>query len=256
MTSLLPYTFVFSPAVGGLTYLQLVNRLMRECGASSSANPLSTVADQTGEPLRFVEWIDQAWLEIQTKHDDWPWMRSSSLLGGGVSFATVAGTGSYPLGTGTGTVGIEATGFGKWEERSFRNYPTGSPTSEIFMTRIGFDRWRDGYMYGAQRSARSRPTVVAVGPDQSVCVGPMPTSGYTIIGDYYWQPVPMSADADYPYGLPAQFNMAIVYLAMIYYGEYEAAPEVVTRGREGYAKLMRQLEALRARRVGVAGALA
>ena len=48
--------------------------------------------------------------------------------------------------------------------------------------------------------------------------------GYTITGDYFRSPTEMVADGDLPTGLPAQFHMAIVYLAMTYYAGYEAAP--------------------------------
>lgn len=248
-----PYTFQFG-GPGGTSFLGLVQRAIRECGATGTT--IATMVGATGEPQRFGDWINQAWLELQTKHDDWPWMRSSVLVGGGVSFPTVAGQGSYALGTASGTVGISSDTFGKWDRYSFRNNPTGVSTGEIYMEPIDYDVWRDGYMYGAQRNARSRPTVLAVGPSQEICLGPMPADGWTVTGDYYRAPVAMAADDDIPLGLPSQFVMLIVYQAMVYYGEYEAAPEVVTRGQSGYGKMVRELEALRFREITTAGALA
>src|SRR3954469_11295296 len=101
--------------------LDLVQRLAIECGVSGTVD---TTIDQTGENLRLVGWIDTAWQELQTKHDDWAWLRSSVLLGGGASFVTVAGQAYYPLGSGAGTSGVTAAALGKWEEGSFRCFPT------------------------------------------------------------------------------------------------------------------------------------
>jgi len=52
----------------------------------------------------------------------------------------------------------------------------------------------------------------------------------------------MTADADIP-ALPAQFQMAIIYRAMMSYGAYEAAPEVYQRGELEFGKLMRRMTA-------------
>lgn len=233
--------------------LQLVERLAQECGAEP---PTSTIA-QVGEDLRFVNWVDQAWSEVQSKRQDWRWMRSSNILGEGVSFTTIAGQVEYQLGTGAGTVGVEADAFTAWVKDSFRNYLTASGVSnEIFMDPIGFDAWRDGYMYGAMRTVQTRPVAIAIGPNNQLCLGPPPAVGYTITGDYFMAPTAMEADDDTPTGLPLQFHMLIVYLAMTYYARYESAPEVLDAGQSGYATLMRRLESLQAQTIHAGGPLA
>lgn len=237
-----------------MTFLQLVQRLVAEC---ASAQSISSIVSQTGEALRFVNWASQAWTEIQAMHDDWEFLRSSSLLGSGVSFATVSGTSSYPLGSGAGTVGVTAANFGKWIPDSFRNYATTVGTSsEVFMDPIDFDVWRDAYMYGAMRNVRTRPMAVAIGPDKSLCLGPVPNALYTVTGDYYAAPSTMSVDADTPTGLPSRFHMLIVYKAMQYYAAYEAAPEVQARGNDGWSSLITELEAAYGPKIRMAGARA
>lgn len=210
--------------------------------------------NQTGSLGRIVGWISAAWNEVQTEHDDWDWMRSSSLLGAGVSFTTVAGKASYPLGTVAGTCGIAT--IGKWAKRSFRNFTTAVGfTNEIFMDDESFEVWRDLYMYGAQRTVQTRPIIIAVGPDNSLCVGPPPDATYTITGDYFVAPTAMIADIDVPTNLPVQNHMIIVYKAMMKYAAYESAPEVYTRGQTEYAKELAKLEALRLPQMGFAGSL-
>lgn len=238
-----------------MNLLALVQRTIQECGATGTS--LSTVVGATGEELRFVTWVQQAWLELQTKHDDWLWMRSSALLGGGISVATQLGLAYYTLGTGAGTVGVLADSLGKWARGTFRLYTTATGfNDEVPLGEIGFDRWRNGYMMSSQRNVRTRPEIMAIGPGQEICLGPVPSAAYTFTGDYYRAPTVMAANGDTPTGLPLHFHMAIVYLAMTYHGQYDAAQEVLSRGQIGYRKLMGELEALRAPEVTGGSALA
>ncbi len=219
-----------------VTRLEICQRIVLEAAMSGT---LSTTLSQTGMMLRAVTWCDQAWNDIQTKFDDWGFMRSSRLNGGGASFTTVAGTYRYPLGTGAGTVGVLAANFARWDELTFRTYLTSAGVgSEMDLPIINFDAWRDGYMMGAQQDVRTRPVVGAIAPDMTVCLGPPPIVGYTVEGDYFVAPQIFSADADVPTGLPARFHMLIVWVAIKDYAFYMAAPEVLQRAREGYRDLM------------------
>lgn len=184
-------------------------------------------------------------------------MRSSNLLGGGVAFQTISGQAAYPLGTGAGTVGVAEDSFGKWDRETFRNYTTATGhRNEMVLDEIGFDNWRNSYMLGAERDVTTRPVAIAVGPDESLCLGPPPTSEYTITADYFVAPMEMVADTDVPTGLPVRFHMLIVYRAMMKYGGYESAPDVYQRGSEENASMYAQLQAVRAPRISMGGALA
>lgn len=236
-----------------MNLLALVQRLQIECGVSGT---ITTTVGLVGSQARLVTWAGQAWTEIQTRHDDWGWMRSSNALGAGASFPTVAGQAVYKLGTGAGTIGILAANFGKWDRETFRNYTTAASTSdEIVLDNIRYDIWRDIYFLGANRTVKTRPISVAIAPDNSLCMGPPSNGNYTTTADYFIAPTTMSADTDTPTGLPNQFHMAICYLAMTYYAGYEAAPEVMQRGQYGYEKLMAELEAMRLPQISFAGAL-
>jgi hypothetical protein len=238
-----------------MNFLQLSQSLAVEAGISGT---LSTVVGASGEMARVTGWINQAWNEIQLAHEEWRFMRSSVLLDAGASFTTEAGRAYYTLGVGAGKVGIADDSFGKWAPETFRNYTTAAGfTNEIPMEVIGFDAWREAYMLGANRNVQTRPVVVAIGPNMEVCLGPPPNALYTITADYYVAPTLMAADADVPALLPARYHMLIVYKALISkYGGYEAAPEVVQRGREQYAPLFNELEALYGPQLFAAGALA
>ena len=237
-----------------MNFLQLGQRLALEAGVSGT---LSTMQNQTGSLGRLVTWINGAWQELQTEHDDWDWMRSSNLLGGGVSFATVAAQAAYPLGSAAGTTGVPVANFGKWIRDSFRNYTTSVGVSnEMFMDWVPYDTWRDAYMLGAMRLVQTRPVAFAIGPDKSICLGPPPNALYTVTGDYYVAPTSMVQDTDVPALPDAHFHMAIVYKAMMMYAGYESASEVYQRGDKGYKELLMELEAKRSPEMSFGGTLA
>ncbi len=256
-----------------MNFLQLCQRAVTDCGASGT---LTTTAGQVGSLQRIINWVGDAWNELQTEHDDWDWMRSSSLLGGGVTFSPAASQYNTPLGTGTGQLGVAVDSFGKWDEETFRCYTTsiaasggigigaigempiggGVPLDEIFMDCIDYDIWRNAYMLGAMRAVQTRPYVFAIGPDKSINVGPPPNGLYTITGDYWTAPTLMVLDTDVPVGLPTRFHLLIVYDAMLKYGEYEAATDVMERAQRERNKLMRKLEVIRLPKMGWGGALA
>lgn len=231
--------------------LALINSAMVECGVSGG--PLTTAVGLVGSQGRIAGWVDASWNEVQNKHDDWKWMRSSNLLGAGSSFVTVAGSATYPLGTVAGTVGIAVDSFGKWDKTTFRCYTTAVGTSdEQLLDDIPYDSWRDSYMLGAMRSVQTRPTVVSIGPDQSVNVAPPSNGLYTITSDYFVAPSVMTADTDVPTGLPLRFHMIIVYKTMIKYAGYESAQEVFDRGTSEYKSMLADLEAARMPQIGFA----
>ncbi len=237
-----------------MNFLQLCQRAAGECGVSGT---ISAVTGNVGNLGRIVNWVGDAWNDIQSKYDDWTWMRSTNIYGQGVAFQTIAGQATYPLGTVAGTVGVAATAFGKWDRESFRNYTTAAGVSnEMFMDWVPFDAWRNNYMLGAMRAVQTRPVVFTIGPDQSISLGSPPNALYTVTGDFFVAPSIMVADVDVPLGLPVKFHMLIVYKAMKKYAYYESASEVETAADVEYIPMMSKLEAVRAQEVTFGGPLA
>jgi len=311
-----------------VNFLQLCQRAVVECGVSGyAANSPTTTVGQTGQLARIINWVNSAWVDIQSIHQDWQWLRYSC------AFPTVTGQALYT------TAQCNTTDFGMWARDTYRNYanpvvsmtiaspcvvtlashglsngdrvnfftsdslPTGviqgqayyvltvtantftfsqtlngtpvnssgtqsgvqtmtsgntttfiGMASEIFMDYEPYDEWRDTYQFGGFRYAYSRPINFSYSPDFSICLGPVPISGYTIIGDYYKVATELSADADTP-NLPSQFHQAIVYRAMMFYGMSEAAPEVFQEGETEFKRMMARISMHELNQVQIAGAL-
>lgn len=209
------------------TFLQLVQQLALEVGTGSP----TTVVGQTGESARLVSWVNNAWFEIQSKHDDWDFLRTS------FSAATVNQQATYT------PVQLGITDFGWWKQDTFRISTTSSALQdEMLAIYMDYDRWRNLYQYGAMRTTYTRPVVVTITPDKQLGLGPIPdATGYTVAGEYYRTPTALAADIDVPV-IPDKFWMMAVYGAMMSYAGYESAPEVYARGKAGYDMLMARCE--------------
>jgi hypothetical protein len=226
-----------------MNFLQLVQRLRIEAGASGSG-PVS-VLSQAGELARLVLWVNAAWTDIQNERQDWGWLQSS------FSFVTINAQATYT------PVQCGLTDHGAWKDTTFRSYLTATGYStENYMDMISYDNWRDTYQYGSNRTTYSNPVVFAIKPaDKSICLGPVPTSDYTIIGEYFKAPTELVLDADIP-AMPTNYHMAIVYRALMMYGMYEGVGDAIQRGQMEYDKLMRKIRADQLPEIMVNGALA
>ena len=210
-----------------MNYLQLVNRARVECGVSGNA--LATALNQTGENSRFTNWVNTAYVDIQSAKDDWDFLR------GTFSFQTVAQQQNYS----PTDVGI-ASDFGNWKVNSFRCCLDSNFADEQLMNFMNFEEFRNLYRYGSMRTTYSRPVVFSSEPDKGLAFGPIPDQIYFINGEYFKKPIEFSIDTDTP-RIPERYHMIIVYKAMMYYGGFESAPEVFSRGEYEFRRLMDRL---------------
>jgi hypothetical protein len=263
-----------------------------------------------------VNWLNDAWLDIQSAHQDWQFLRATC------AFPTVQSQALYT------PTQANAANFGQWDMDTFRNYanpvvtlsiaspceaslvghglligdscpffttgalPTGvtagatyyvvsTPTpdtftfsatvggapvnssgtqsgtqtmtssnitmfaglrSEIFFgDSISYESWRDNYFYGNLRFTDTRPIEIAQSPAKALCLGPIPASGWTVLGDYFKAPSYLVNDTDTP-PIDVQYQMGIVYKALISYGMYEEDQSVIGRGEKMYAGFKNRME--------------
>jgi hypothetical protein len=231
-----------------MNFLTLVNRTISECG--SALAPLSTLArPAAGETTRMINWVIDAWTEIQLEQYEWDWQRIW------LQFPTVTnqqqytptyifanatvyeGTASLPVGTSLAAFGLQ-----QWVRKSFRIFPT---VQGVLSEQIGnfmpWDDFRNIYIYANQLQNYTRPVIVSVGPDKSLWFGPIPDStGYTITCEAWLAPQMLAVDTDVPL-MPPQYHMAIVYKAMMKYARYESAPEVAAGADEELDRMMNKI---------------
>lgn len=213
-----------------MNFLQLVNRTRQECGASGGSTPLGSAQNQLGESKRFADWVNAAWLDIQTSKDNWDWMREE------FQFTLTPQKQTY-----TATEAGVGSSFGNWKVDSFRLASQVDLVDEQLLNFLEYATFRNLYQYGSMRTTYSRPVVMTVTPGKDLAFGAVPDLAYIAVGEYYRAPASMTSDTTPP-DLPERFHMAVVYRAMMYYGGYESAPEVYQRGEMEFKRLMNRLE--------------
>lgn len=191
--------------------LQLAQRLNQEIGGESTY-PTATTA-QTGEALRYVNWVDQAWIDIQSAKRSWRWMVAEAT---GVETIAIGDTSVTLLGASA-----------DYEE--LRPYdPNGCPNVLFYQSSIGvtdaqpvellpWSEFNGFYDSGQWNDSSGRPQFCALAPDGTLRFFPKADVEYKIKYQYRKDYQPLTADATIPQ-MPDKFHMLIVWLALSYYG--------------------------------------
>jgi hypothetical protein len=217
-----------------MNYLQLAQRLSSEVGASG--NGPSSVTGQAGANLRLVNWINTAWLEIQGLHNTWNWMRKP------FSWETVANTGDYLPTAITNTLTSQTmSDLRYWYKDTFRCQKKSiGIQDEQWLVEWEYYVFRNTYRFNLQ--VPGRPVVFAENPQgKAIMLGQVPDDVYIITGEYQKKAYSLVNNTDEP-DIPEAYHLMIVYKAMVSYGLFEAAAEVVQRGQAEYQNLLTQLE--------------
>jgi len=215
-----------------MNFLQLCQRVASEC--STSLTGPSDTTSQSGRLGQIVKWTNSGWMDLQTKYDDWKFMRSSFTVN------TTASDGKYAYTDCTDVAaGTAISAFRMWELETFKIYLTsaGSDT-ETDLTYLDYPDWYQRWNIGAQTD--SYPGWFTTDHDRAILLAPKPDGIYTLRGEYIKAATELSGDSDTP-ELPEEFHMAIVYRAMMKYGRYNGAPEVFADGQAEYTRMLREM---------------
>lgn len=213
-----------------MTFLELCQRARLECGVSGTGP--STVTGQTGQLLKIVNWVTQAWLEIQTMRPNWRFMWKE------FTFNTEAGTRDYA------PADVSITDLDQWDTNSFLIYETALGASDQNpLPYLDYGKWRPTYRNRMAERSNDRPMLFTLMPDDdSVRFEPCPDAIFTLDGEYKRTPQTFSASSDTPTGFPSKFHMMIVYKAMQFYGFHESAPDVLSQGEALFDQWLMILE--------------
>lgn len=211
-----------------MTFLELCKRLRAEAGIAGSG-PIS-VTGQTGEMLRVVDWVKDAYRDIQDRRPDWDFLRDDFIFS-----ASAAGGNTYDKSI------VSNLANWKHDERdSFRCYlsEVGVPDEQCLVFEA-WDYFRRVRLFGANRDNTGRPLYFSIKPNKSIVLWPTPDASYSVVGEYYRTAVEFSVDADEP--LFDRHHMAIVYNALMRYAAYTGEPSLYARGESEFKKLIRKI---------------
>ncbi len=229
----------------GYTFLKLVQRLFSETARQGVA-PTTTVS-QSGMNQRLINWINTAYEDIQNLHETWIFRRKE------FEFSTIAAQANYTY----NEVGL--TDLASWFFNPDHNHVSGiraflTENDEQDLIFFPWEDFRANYLYSANRSVTTRPTVFTIKTDQSIQLWAIPDKVYTINGEYIAIADTLDGDTDTP--VFNQYQMIIVWRALMFYGAFEGAPEVYAHAENEYKALLRKLEFNQLPRMGYGPPLA
>lgn len=188
--------------------LELVRRLVYESGATGLA--IGTTIGQTGDALNYVNWIDDAYLEIQGLQN-WPsmWEQAQLTLQAGKS--TLA----------------QSLGHKRYVKDSGR-------IAGYDLEYLPWDEFRQTY----KSLGNNTPSVWTVRPDRSLAFNAVVAADTTFTVERYRMPGRFTANDEEPL-LFTEHRMMIVWRALMLYGGFDEAGVAYKRGASEYALLKR-----------------
>lgn len=193
-----------------MNFLDLCQRLVQESGISDDGP--ATVTGQTGDFGRMVNWINDAWLKIQSTRGDWNWAWS---------------TGSSTLTANTNTVTLPAT------VETIKRVSLG----EGYLQSEDYNDFANAY----RLIQGGDPSVWTVKPDGTLCFNAKPTENKTVTYESYAVPSKLVNGTDVP-AMPERYHMMIVYEALRCYAQFDEAPELEKRAYLYYEEMLADLE--------------
>lgn len=224
-----------------MNFLQLCQAVFREGGISGT---ITSVVNQQGEANRVVGWVAQAYQEIcQEDPMRWWFLRERVSIQ-----LPTAGKSEYS----PAELGI--TDLFAYDIGTFRVAELSDLRDETFVFGRRWPDFRDYWRFSSRRDVISRPLEVAVTPNRSLALGPLPDRQYYVQFEYVKLAPPLVADTDVPL-LPEEFHMLIVWVALRHYGAFEAAPEVVMRAEASANEMMTRMFINQTDEISVGGPL-
>ena len=225
-----------------LSLCQTVGQLAGIPGCVPGVYPTTTIG-VTGEFARICSWVNIAWSEIQRHREDWNWLRNP------VQFNTVAETQRYSPAT------VGATNYSIWKMDSFRIYlQAAGIETQVPLEDSDYEAFYNYFLLGARTVTYAFPTVICMDPQDNLCLGLRPNDVYVVNGEYFQNPQVFALDADIPL-CAARFHQSIVYRAMMKYGAYEAAGEVIAEYQTLYNEIINKMEFAQTPNIEMGGSL-
>lgn len=201
------------------TFLELAQetRALSGIGGTGPASVLTA----SGIEGRIVNYVKNAWIDIQMHPKKWKWMwgRYLAPLPGGAPLQTILNTREYQL-----------TGVDKVRVNSFRSYLTATGVSDrqrmVWMSWAKFDR-----AHGTIDETANRPIRVTRDPSGQLVLYPKAEASYSIEFEFFKTAQLLADNADVP-ELPVDYHQLIVYEALKRFGKAEDAPEIIKLGEE------------------------
>lgn len=199
-----------------MNHLELVQRLVYESGASGSSLAIATTVDQRGDARNYVNWIGDAWLEVQGLLN-WPslWEMASVALAANAS--TVAQSLPHKRYVKTGA--------------KLTDNVTGQ---SYLLDYLPWHQFREVYL----TPTNGAPGYWSIQPNRALAFNATLANASTFTCERYAMPGKLVGDTAVP-ALYDEHHMMIVWRALMLYAGFDEAGVAYKRGESEYKKMKR-----------------
>lgn len=199
-----------------MNHLELVQRLVYESGASGSSLAIATTVAQQGDRLNFVNWIGDAWLEIQGLNN-WPSLWEEASVPVLASAATVV-------------QGLPHKRYVKTGAKL-----TDSVTGQVYtLDYLPWHQFREVYT----SVTAGAPGYWTIQPNRSLKFNATLANASTFTCERYAMPGKLVGDTAEP-ALFSEHHMMIVWRGLMLYAGFDEAGVAYKRGEAEYKKMKR-----------------
>lgn len=208
-----------------MTFLELANKLMQRTATGGS--DLTAVTGLTGAQRRLVNYVIEAWTDIQSARRDWGfrWAEFSVTLASGsqvYNLRTAINAGEVKLGT------------------YFTIEKQTDSTTRRRISLLDYNYFED--VFGGRPAQSGSPLYATLQPDgQNIKFDVSLDVNYVLKGKYQRVVQVLAATTDTPTGLPAEYHDAIFYLALMKWAEFEEAGDIYITAKRAYDEWMQRL---------------
>lgn len=207
------------------TYLELVKITRRLCGMQGTGP--SSVANAQGVEEVLVQFVNDAYVDIQNMREDWKWMEASG------SFSTQAGKDTYSL----ADIFLTPTpDLKKYQKDSF--LITDSNNKKTYLRYISRNALEAKYLNSTSQRFPTQYTIDP--PSNSIILKDIPDGVYSVSFRYQKAPSVLESDTEVP-AIPAAFHNLIAYKATEKMAVYLGIPELFRQYSFESSKMLGQL---------------
>lgn len=184
----------------------------------------AAVTGQSGEYLRLITWIKNAWLNLQNEQYDWKWMWRDD-----GSITVLTNTDTYSL-----------TGVKKIHRQTFTIYQTSLGVSDRSKLKyMGWAEFKRKFV-DTVATGTDRPSFFTQKPNGDIMFYPKPNADFTVEHEYQKSPQILAGNTDTP-ELPVEYHEIIQFKALIDHGGFEETSDVYRFASEQYAYMFDML---------------
>lgn len=215
-----------------MTFLELCQKVARDSGTVAGVPSFTTVADPTGRVAQVVDWVRDAWIDIQNERGDWLFMQ------GTFTAPLSIGVSAYAPVT-LGITDLASFAVDTPYQRALSLYdPVIGEADEGAIEQIAYSLWVE--RWGRGSNDNNRPTEWALSPQGEMLFGATPDKAYTIRGAYRRSAQFLTDDTDVPI-MPVEHHRLIAAEAIRLMARSDEAYQVLAERADQYVRLRHPL---------------